>query len=392
MSYKLTSSPAFTLVEMLIASSLFAILTSLVLVFFVNTTRVSGAFKEKQILFDDGQFVMNKLVREISNSAIDYEEYFNRLVIGGDFGMNFGQYASQFYYSDHVSQGFQNHCDNSAEALEENCINIGKNPVRTDLLPGEGNAFMIPGQDTSAHQDSGIAEEEKIFCNNFQALEELKINKRNYVCVQHLYLITPEGNKKILIAREKFSPGEDPSKSAHTLSFAEMIPKEGKPEGAMDKVQYDKIFTCSKPVCSGSGSVELMNTSVKLDVAFPKVSDLSNNSADDQDFIPLSSKRIDIISAQFFISPVEDTLKAYNEGEDPLKGFSEKEINAKYFLHQPVVTIVLEIQPISSVVNGKDSPRIRLEKKVTPAVFGEVKSYPPHMKCVGNGCNSIRKQ
>ncbi|MEK7544810.1 MAG: prepilin-type N-terminal cleavage/methylation domain-containing protein [Patescibacteria group bacterium] len=397
------SSPAFTLVEMLIASSLFAMLTSLVLVFFINTSRVSGAFNDKQVLFDDGEFLMNKLVREISNSSIDYEEYFNRLVIGGDFGMNFGQYASQFYYSDQVAKGKQNHCDvlqssDGKDAAAENCVNTGRNPVRTDLLPGEGNAFMVPNQDISANQSKSLASEKKIFCDDFSALNELKINKRNYVCVKHLYLVSPEGDRKILIAPEKFTitASDESSKDAHVLSLAEMITKEQTTEGQSNTVKYDKIFTCSKDVCTKDGSVKPMNTknsTADLSVKVPDVEDLADgDDTHDKNFIPISSKRIDVISAEFFISPVEDPLKAYSEGEDPLKGFSEKEMNAKYFLHQPTVTIVLEIQPIANLVNGKNSPRIRLEKKVTPAVFEEVKSYPPHMECIGAGCDAIRMQ
>ena len=372
-------------------------LTSLVLVFFVSTSRVSGTFNEKQVLFDDGEFLMNKLVREISNSSVDYEEYFNRLVIGGEFGMNFGQYASQFYYSDEKVPGAKNNCDNLQQASTENCVNIGRNPVRSDLLPGEGNAFMIPNQDISANQKNlPPGDERRIFCDDFKPLEKLAIDKKNYVCVKHLYLVTPDGDKKILIGPEKFTvTGSDTkSKDAHTLSMVEMTTKQEKLAGAADTTKYDKIFTCD--ACTSPDTiVQTMNmkNDTELSIKFPEVSDLSDdNSTDDQNFIPISSKRINVVSAQFFISPVEDPLKAYSEGEDPLKGFSEKEMNAKYFLHQPTITIVLEIEPISNLINGKDAQRIRLEKKVTPAVFEEVKSYPPHMECIGTSCDAIGMQ
>lgn len=382
------SKKGFTLIEMLIASALFGVIGSLALTLFINMSRSSSTFALREIILDDAQFMMNTLVREISDNAIDYEEYFNRTVIKGEFGMNFGQYAAQFYYSEKVNPGQQNNCDNldiTYGGKKDSCINTGKNPPATNKLPGDGSAFTSPN--FTAYEDPEKPEEQKIFCKDFDPENELRINKRNYVCVQHLYLISPDGKKKIIIAPEGESEGKG---STHVLSRVEMVWPSKDDQG---------IFTCNPektPCTGGSPEITLMNSAKNKapKVQIPDVQDLSDKNDDDEneDFIPFTPRRINIRSIKFFLSPVEDPIKAFSEGEDPLKGFSEKEINAKYAIKQPSIMIVLEVEPSANVSSGKESSRITLQKLVTIPILQEIKSFPPHMQCAGPNCDKIHKQ
>ncbi len=68
--------------------------------------------------------------------------------------------------------------------------------------------------------------------------------------------------------------------------------------------------------------------------------------------------------------------------EDPHKAFGESNASAgaQTNIHQPKVTIILEVEPISNVKYGTGFPSISVQTSVTPGVFSEVQSYPPQME------------
>ena len=95
----------FTLVEVLIAISLFtliAIISSRIMVDLVQTEKKSSV---QNPIYDDAAFIMQQLTNEILGGTIDYEEYYNMNVVklknppaGGPFyGINYGIYSSRFF-------------------------------------------------------------------------------------------------------------------------------------------------------------------------------------------------------------------------------------------------------------------------------------------------------
>jgi prepilin-type N-terminal cleavage/methylation domain-containing protein len=392
----------FTLVEMLIAASLFAVIGSITLSIFLSMNRSQRTFTTRETLYDDGQFIMNELARKISENAIDYEEYFNRSVIDGQYGMNFGYYAAQFYNDpQQSSSGAPNICnqinkDNpGGKPIPTNCINTGQNPPKDNLLfAPDGNAFMLPGM-TAAEAAPG----KSVFCDDYDPQKILQGVKRNYVCVKELYLIDADAKEKTMLAPLSFKVGDSGSeKTALTLGQISM--------NQMKEVPG--LFSCpEKSPCINSypiAQTDLINqpiaqqgTPIPTWATVPKYNFESNASktyenlasgaqASGTDFSPITPSRISV-KAKFIITPVEDPHKAFSETEPDQSG---------YPLRQPYVRVILELQPVTDLIKGKTDSKVTLQRQISPAVAGEVRSYPPKTTCKAkadaSGCSLLRKQ
>ena len=75
-----TKKKGFTLVEVILATSIFALVAIIGVIIFVNVTRIQRRIALENSLYEDGRFMMERLAREIRYNTIDYEEYYNKLV------------------------------------------------------------------------------------------------------------------------------------------------------------------------------------------------------------------------------------------------------------------------------------------------------------------------
>jgi prepilin-type N-terminal cleavage/methylation domain-containing protein len=66
----------FTLVEIIIANSLFSSVSLIGVGIFINITRVQRRIYLENAVYEDGRFLMARLSREIRLNAIDYGEYY----------------------------------------------------------------------------------------------------------------------------------------------------------------------------------------------------------------------------------------------------------------------------------------------------------------------------
>lgn len=375
----LSSKSGFTLVEVLVASTLFAVIGSLALTGFIQNGNFGKNVIMKQRLQNEAQFILQQLAEEITNNAIDYEEYFNQSVIWGEPGMNFGHYAVEFYKPLDATQ------ENNCHLTESGCLQTGQNPPNGDIFQNQNsNAFMISPFTTF---DSS-QEDNEFFCNGYDPSKELKINKKNYVCVKRLFLIDPTAAKKTFIAPEIFTgtKPENSTKKGIVLSKAEMEETEN----------FEKIFTCQKTsICKGKiTNIKIINQAGQNDAAaplpetststYPNFGDLKdeNNDPYNDDFIGFTSKNVNIKKIEFYITPVEDPQKAYNE----------KKPNGKESLIYPYIIILLEIEPIENIFRDANYPSFKIQKKIYPLIPENGSAYPPSMECSGQKCTALRKQ
>lgn len=358
----------FTLLEVLVAASIFSIIGMLATSIFVNISQNRQKIASRTQIYDDAQFILDQLSHEIASNTIDYEEYYNRLVIGGNPGMNFGRYATKFYYN--TADGKANDdCADLSKSDPKSCVNTGRNPRNPDQngpnTDSDANAFYS----SSAKPDSNI------FCPPDPNISANTTNKNN-ACVTQLFLINADGNHKTIIAPEKIDWGGQINNTSSVLSRASMTPVEVTIGGQPTKLSH--IFTCATCLKT-SQPLTLINSPAgvtnPMTVHYPDPDSLSQG-ADlvktyAKDFIPFTPSRVDIMSIKFSISPVEDPYKAFAE--------THYDSNNHFIVHQPNVTISLQVQPISNRRFGTNYPPITVETKVTPGLFAEVQSYPPQM-------------
>lgn len=346
-------SRGFTLLEVLLAASLFSIVGMMATGVFLNLSRGQQQVGSRNTLYDDAQFILDQLTKEISSNAIDYEEYYNRIVVGGNPGMNYGLYAAQFYYN--VKDGKP-----GCPVPNSQCVNVGKNPSIGNF-PEKSNAFYASGVTSP------------IFCSGF---EPIFSTSKGHACVKELYLINPDGTKKIFIAPETINWSTN--KSSSVLSRASMTAYE---DASSNSIPH--LFTCDIANCPSSVDVTTLTTPAQnITLRYPNPDDLKGTSGqgdtpidkaynDGKDFVPFTPSRVNIVSIKFFISPAEDPHKAFAEANENTGMITN--------VHQPKVTIVLTVEPSSNTKGSTSYPPLTVQATVTPGLFTEVTSYPPQM-------------
>ncbi len=95
----------FTIAELLFATIIVAILISAASAIYVNFYNSTRNLKAANLVYEEARFTMERIVKEVRNGTIDYEEYYNQaanfagnpLSYNETFGSNYCQYSRQFY-------------------------------------------------------------------------------------------------------------------------------------------------------------------------------------------------------------------------------------------------------------------------------------------------------
>lgn len=349
----------FTLMEVLIAASIFAVLASLAAAFFVNISRTERKTDLLNAMYEDSRVIMEIMAREIRNGTVDYEEYYNQHVLRStQYGVNRGVYASRFYYP-----GF---------TIEDGMETLGKNP---DNLGVECIAFIngknqVVGCDQaeaqvytpSVDQDFGRSpydgvegETESAFCNgddNGGTYYKTDIDQSAGNCASdkpnlnetELYLISSDGRSKTIIGRKTFNSITGDS----ILAMAEMYGMDEDSNGVVDIFYCKSDYEC--PGEPGKGTLS--------------ISDLRHIGETYIPFVPISPLRSSVKNLEFIIWP----------DEDPYRSFAEP---ATQF--QPSVTIILTLQPNAEERASYPGtpPEITVETTVSAGAKNRIQTYPP---------------
>jgi prepilin-type N-terminal cleavage/methylation domain-containing protein len=349
---KIRNKQGFTLVEVLVAASLFTVVSVLGVVVFVNVMRIQRRIALENAIYEDARFLMERIAREIRHNTIDYEEYyrFSGLAAGetyGTYGQYFGCYASRFYdpgsdgafgYTCSIGSGAG--CIVNKTSLD---VNTGENPFSSATAgPKSANAVcdedefgLIPCDPSDASTESSFMQEQ-------------------------LFLINPKGTQKTFVARKQVNSSDYAAAivrlygvDADTDGIAENWVKETtKKYNCLDE------FNCAALRTDGVGGSTLESS-------------LTNTNLLYQGFIPLTPLRTNVTSLKFYISPLEDPHKAFAETL-PAHGIQQ----------QPHVTVVMTVEPANSeLLNfAGEVPVLTLQTTVSSRVYNEVRSF------VGNAC------
>jgi len=303
----------FTLVELLIAVTVFAVFMTSIMTLIVDMYRSSRRITLEEEIYQDMRAMMKQLTYLIEGNAIDYEEYYREATGDLDFAgdgitYTYGDYAKLFY--DFGTDGAEGALCNTgiAAALDPSCVinratldrNLGQNPIPDATNdPADANAFCGP---TTA--SGGIC----------------PANPSAFGVQNNLYLINETGDRKTIIipeAIEKTVSGIAPNPVENVISIAWL--------NGLDSDGNDIADTWIQ----GDEFVGVLKEDLIGDSSGPSTpSDVYNG------FIPVSSMRTNIVDLKFYIYPLED----------PYKGFAETD-PATGTLIQPHVTIIMTAQP-----------------------------------------------
>lgn len=347
----------FTLVEVIVAASIFTFVSVIGVTIFVNVVRIQNRIMLENQIYEDGRFMMERIAREIRQNNIDYEEYYRKncrdeyAATAGTgceeltYGESFGCYAQQFYNpGSDGSLGAK--CNDGSDATPT-CIinkttldiNTGENPYTGTVGYGPLDANAVCDEDGRPNANGGAS------CDADSLHEQ-----------DQLFLIDPAGTTKTFMALQKVNAAPDEYSVAMLRFNGADTDADGINEDWVDVAA--KTYNCAAGYdCS---AFDPTDSGKHLENSL----DVETQAFDG--FVPLTPLRTNVTSLKFFVAPLEDPRKAFAE-TDPDWGI----------LQQPHVTVVMTLQPSESELTdfAGELPTISLQSTISSRAYSEVKSY-----------------
>lgn len=328
----------FTLVELLITLTIFAVVAVLCVNALVNSMKAARKIQAQVYLYSEAQALMDQIARTVESSAIDYETYYLRYGYSSpETGWetdNYGYYGQAFYnpgddgwyggpYGSSIGDIYGAECPSGAGAYPEDCST--ETPVYDDL-----------DLDTGAHPYTDILSpftDDPTYMNAFCETTSSSTNCDDLEngAVEELILVNSAGDLRTIFLRET----SETVSTEYSLSIMELAATDTNNDGIEDLWECTGTFSCS------------------LD---------SGATPEESDFMPISPDTLNIESFQIFVVPMED----------PYRGFAEEEMQV-----QPHVTIVMTVS-LSENYSGNllgEVPSLTIQRTISTGVYGEVESY-----------------
>jgi prepilin-type N-terminal cleavage/methylation domain-containing protein len=368
----------FTLIEVLVAMSIFSIVAVLSSNILVNIIKLEKQSSIQSQVIADANELMLTLKKEIQNSALDYEEYYNMNVLqnpdsailagGPYYGINYGIYGSRFFDPGKAGrEDFGGQAAQSPQDLGVECSVLGPNGCELfyrfseDLNNGKNN-----------YSDEFVAD---AFCDNGVDRDGAGVCDEERNVQDSLFLISKDGQKKTLIGLKK-SGESDFGTPEFTLAKLEMNGLDLDQNGIIDTFSCSEEYLCNNdldqmsdvllrfPFVKAMDPGERVNFIANTGLRLPQKSDLLNSDLDTSQFVPMTALNLNITSAKFTIKPSEDPWKAFDERNQQF---------------QPSVEIVLTIGLTEQ--GEKEYPGdfqdFILQSTVSVGATEKISSYPP---------------
>jgi len=342
---KIKEKKAFTLMEVLIAASLFTVVGILGISVFVNVMRIQRRLALENAIYEDARFLMERIAREIRENAIDYEEYYRfTSTLGDTYGSNFGCYAEQFYNPGSDSDlGYE-----CGVGVLPDCKVIDKRSL--DINTGE-NPYA---------QGSSDPLTASAVCDDVRAVTPCPGTNQQ----DQLFLINSKGTLKTVFGLKSVNDSE------HAAAMVRLFGVDDNTDGIAESwwdtttIKYNCLpeFDCDNLSATGAGGKSKLEDTL----------DYSASRDLYEGFIPVTPLRTNIASLTFYIAPMEDPRKAFAE-TDPVQGIQQ----------QPHVTVVMTLKPAESELKdfAGDAPTVTVQTTVSSRVQNEVKSFTGKSAC-----------
>lgn len=390
-NYMKQKQRAFTLIELLIAASILMMVISMSIRIFFNVTRLNTYVELTSALQFEARYLMGRIVREVQGGTIDYPEYYNYYVLQGsgqqfdsgeNLGSNYSAYAMRFYNPGMVANALTTQGANTADLstpprspslndLGTYC-QYGPNPgfvALIDSLSCNPPAGQLPSLEATEDYATGtnpytssvftLPNQASAVCDStsemflYSKRECSFTNPTDMHEVDMLFLIGGDGMTKTIIAPEPWENGAD---SGTVVSMLKLAGTDTDNDGVPNS------WACSSDYyCPQSNNLPEIVSARLADLTADPTETLSSLF---QEFAPIFPYKLDITDLRFYIAPIEDPRKAYDE-------FAQK--------IQPYVTIIMTATindpRITELPESQRS--ITLQATVSSQIYNEILSYNP---------------
>lgn len=358
----MTVKKGFTLVEMVVALTVFSVIVTVGANIYVTAARGQKRANLEAAIYNEARAIVDKLAREIRHKTIDYDEYYNQKIIAADhgsvqenntyYGGNFGEYGRNFYdpgYSYSTPAQFtlgKNAGYKNRDDLGGQCNN--STPTSPPCPPG--SVILKKSLDLNVGLNGWDGKAANAFCDDNSSEKKCSVldnaARKALHRNQELYLINAQGSEKTVLALE-----------AGRLAVLKLLGSDTDADQVSDLWTCHPDFDCAKFDITNSGHKKQAGNGYRADLT---------DGADNSLFVPLTPATVEITDLSFFISPLEDPRRAFAESDDATQ-------------IQPQVIIEMTLEPAPELaLNYPDKlPQIRIRTAVSSRVTAPITSYNP---------------
>jgi type II secretory pathway pseudopilin PulG len=328
----------FTIIELMVALTVLILLALFGGRIYLSYLSTSRDLKAANLVYEEARFLMEKIVREVRQNGIDYEQYFNQNVaipyIGsGSYADNYCSYSSFFYdsgpdldpdtYEDNESTGLRN------PELETDLLAFPIDPAAILTIENELYLVNIGG----SRRTTLTRVEKDVDGDMIGKVAMLKMLGRDF------------GDDHI-DGRESYN--------GIILHDPNCEPDDREGDGLIDSWHCDPDYPCKVDETTTSTSNPACEGYTHLIVNDP----LNANHS----FVDISPNALNVVDLKFIIAPEDDPWKAYN-------------IDAIQI--QPHVTIQMTVEANPKLVDTSTDafiPSITLTSTITTRNYDEINS------------------
>jgi prepilin-type N-terminal cleavage/methylation domain-containing protein len=333
-----TKRRAFSLVELLITLTIFAVVAVLCVRVLVNSMASAQRIQSQVYLYSEANALMDKLAAKIERSAVDYEAYYLRYGYDtpetGWETANYGLYGQAFYHpgaSDASPlpgpysgiEGYKALCADGLSYYPDDCPT--ETPDYDDLDLNTGAHPFSGIDDFSGYTDN--TDYMNAFCEATGSTPDC--NAWSETVMQELILINGAGDERTVYRPVAFGS----TTGQYTISVMGLTGTDSDYDGIVDDWVCMDDYTCT-----GAGNVPV-----------------------EADFESITPSALNISSFYVYVAPFED----------PYRAFAEEDVQI-----QPQVTIVMTVTLSDEYSNRLGSvPTITIQRTVSTGVYAEIPSY-----------------
>ena len=348
----------FTIAELMVSITILALIITISSTIYVNFFGSLRNLKAANIVYEESRFVMERIVKEVRNGTIDYEEYFNQnllkqnlpnydIIKNESYARDYCQYSRQFYDLGPDNEIGTTDDESMGTRVNQDLITGADVPPAIGKLGNSGVDIPDPIQDDlfliniNGDKRSFVKRIEKVDGNNIIGkVGLLKLTGEDFG-IDHIKSSDPNLNG------DNFSCENDP----------------GENDGRIDTWLCEDGFNCEIIDINGDMSTGCTGKTHNI------IYDPSN--PEDNSFVDITPTSIDIVDLKFIVDPMDDPRKAYNDNSVQI---------------QPHVTIRLHARAnarLSSEFKAGNRPDIILESTVSARAYNEIVTECNLRQCTG---------
>jgi prepilin-type N-terminal cleavage/methylation domain-containing protein len=332
----------FTIVELSVALVMLSMISVFAGRIYLNYMNASRDLKAANLVYEEARFMMEKIVREVRQNGIDYEQYFNQNVM-----------------------------------IPLNLILLSETETYTDNYCSYSSFFNDSGPDGDP---ATLGDNESRGVRNPQRLTDIEAASIDPSAVRpienELYLINIAGNTRTILTRvEKDVNGDTIGKIAELklagedfgrdhinggdsynglkLTDPNCAPDEDEGDGLIDSWLCAQDYPCKRDQVSPSSTNPSCEGYTHLASNDPTGTNYS--------FVDISPNALNVVDLKFLVAPGDDPWKAYNMNDVQI---------------QPNVTIQMTVEASPKLVATTTNrpPSITLTTTITARNYSEINS------------------